>query len=349
MSRKFENVPVQEARLLAASDWLQRLDQPEVPEADLLTWLKWHGESEENRQAFEHMQRLYRQLRELPTDCRRELREQIGHIPTTPKLNSGKSWALAASLILLVGVAGSALWLARGHETAVAVYTAPQGQHRTVKLSDGSVTVPASDSIISVQYSGATRSLHVERGQAYFEVAHNSRRPFIVQAGPVQVTAVGTEFNVTRSEHQVAVTVTDGVVDVAQLPAMDDNVAASGGGAPVSMERHRLGMGQHLVLRDRTAAATGQQADVNTAWPNGEVQFVEARLQQVIQTVNRYAQRPLVIDDPRVADLTYSGTVFRNHVDEWVESLPAIFPVRTVTLNDGSVALVSRNAQASSR
>jgi ferric-dicitrate binding protein FerR (iron transport regulator) len=47
-----------------------------------------------------------------------------------------------------------------------------------------------------------------------------------------------------------------------------------------------------------------------------------------------------LIDDPRVADLTYSGTVFRDRVDEWTTALPEIFPIRTVTLSDGSVALV---------
>ena len=101
-------------------------------------------------------------------------------------------------------------------------------------------------------------------------------------------------------------------------------------------------MGERLVLGDAAGQSGQTQSGAEQAWTNGQIQFVDAPLSQVVQTVSRYARGRVMIDDPRVADLSYSGTVFRDRVDEWATALPAIFPVRTVALSDGSVALVLR-------
>ena len=96
----------EEARRKAAADWLQRLDDPALPEADLQAWLHWHGESEQNRKAFEEMQTLYRQLRDLPGGYRRELRQRFGHTEALPRRAWPKMLALAATVLLAVAGAG---------------------------------------------------------------------------------------------------------------------------------------------------------------------------------------------------------------------------------------------------
>jgi ferric-dicitrate binding protein FerR (iron transport regulator) len=137
----------------------------------------------------------------------------------------------------------------------------------------------------------------------------------------------------------VTVTVTEGAVDVVQLSRPG---AAENSSAWLAPSQHRrLNMGERLVLGDALAQSDQAQSGAELAWANGQIQFVDAPLSQVVLTVSRYARGRIMIDDPRVADLTYSGTVFRNRVDEWVMALPTIFPVRTVALSDGSVALVS--------
>jgi len=326
--------------LQAASDWLQRLDEPELPEEDLQAWLKWHGESDQNRQAFEEMQLLYRRLRDLPAEYRRELRQRIPISPTRRSQGWQGLWALAAALVLVIGGAGGTWWWQQGATGALVVYAAPHDQHRAVKLADGSTLVLAQDAIASVQYTRARRSLNIERGQAYFEVTHNPSRPFVVQAGAVRVTAVGTSFNVARADDQIAVTVTDGVVDVVRLPVVDDKSPVQSSSPAAAIEHQRVAMGQRIVFG--IASSDSQQwKEAAAAWRNGQIQFVNAPLREVVQAINRYALNPVVIDDPRVADLTFSGTVFRDHVDEWAAALSKIFPVRTVALNDGTLALVS--------
>ena len=206
----------EDARRKAAADWLQRLDDPALPEADLQAWLHWHGESEQNRKAFEEMQTLYRQLRDLPGDYRRELRRRFGHTDPLRPQTWSKLWALAATVLLAVAVAGGAWWLQVSDPSTVA-YAAPPDRHRTIKLADGSSLVLAQDSLALVRFTRHVRSLTIERGEAYFEVRHEPDRPFEVQAAAVRVTAVGTAFNVARRNGRVTVTVTEGTVDVVRL------------------------------------------------------------------------------------------------------------------------------------
>ncbi|HEY4039709.1 MAG TPA: FecR domain-containing protein [Burkholderiaceae bacterium] len=326
-----------DARRKAAADWLQRLDDPALPEADLQAWLHWHGESEQNRKAFEEMQTLYRQLRDLPGDYRRELRQRFGHTEALHRRPWPKLWALAASVLLAVLCAGGAWWWQVSDPWTVA-YSSPRDRHRTIRLADGSALVLAQDSLALVKFTRHVRSLTIERGEAYFDVRHDPDRPFEVQVAGVRVTAVGTAFNVARTSDRVTVTVTEGTVDVVQLSR--PGAAEISSPRPALLQHRRVTKGERLVLKDALAQADRTQSSAEPAWTNGQLQFVDAPLSQVVQTVGRYARRRVMIDDPRVADLTFSGTVFRDRVDEWTTALPAIFPIQAVTLTDGSVALV---------
>jgi transmembrane sensor len=336
----------EDLRRKAAADWLQRLDNPALPEADLQAWLQWHGESEENRKAFEEMQTLYRQLRDLPGDFRRELRQRFGHTDALYPRPWPRLWALAATVLLAVVAAGGAWWWQVANPSTVA-YAAPPDRHRTIKLADGSALVLAKDSLALVKFTRHVRSLTIERGEAYFEVRHDPNRPFEVQAAAIRVTAVGTAFNVARATDRVTVTVTEGTVDVVQLSS--PSVAEASSARPAPLQHRRLKTGERLVLGGGPVQSSPTQVGAEIAWTNGRIQFVDTPLSQVVRTVGRYGRGRLMIDDPRVADLTYSGTVFRDRVDEWTTALPAIFPVRTVALSDGSVALVLASSDTAAK
>ena len=322
-----------EARYEAAADWLQRLDDPDVKDEDLHVWLEWFDSSDENRRAFEELQPLYRRLHDLPRKYRRDarrkfaLRQRRGEAGAIPRRMKWMQTAVAAAMVLL-GVIG---WR-YGMTPAEAVYRAPATQHRTVDLADRSALVLGADSVVAVRYTRASRLLSIERGEAYFEVMHNAERPFIVQAGNVRITAVGTQFNVLRDVDQIVVTVTEGVVEVRQALGA------------VNSTPLRVSVGERLVLpvvQHAHGVAAGAP-DSGSTWHNGQIEFINAPLSQVLGMIDRYAPQHLVIEDPRVADLTYSGTVLREHIDEWIASLPRIYAIRTLPLDDGALSLVTR-------
>jgi transmembrane sensor len=339
MSGKPEALTATDGRWEAAADWLQRLDHPDLSEEELQAWLKWHDESEQNRRAFEDMQGMYRKLGSLSAEQKREMWRRVAPAPVVRRRRREWLRPLAAAAALLVGIGGAWWWMDAGNRVEL-TYEAPADRHRTVQLADGSALVLAQDSAVSVKYSSSLRLLTVQRGQAYFEVRHNARRPFVVQAGTVRVTAVGTAFNVARSEEdKVTVTVTEGVVDVVRVAEPELPRAAAAGVAPA--EHLRVALGQRLVLGERPAGAARDGGAAEPGWHNGQVQFFNTPLRQVVKLISRDSPDRVVIDDPRVADLQYSGTIFRDHIDEWAAALPTIYPIRVVPMQDGGVALVS--------
>jgi transmembrane sensor len=325
--------PVEEARYEAAADWLQRLDDPDVKDEDLRAWLEWFDASDENRWAFEQLQPLYRRLHDLPRNFRRDARRRFD---LRPRRWGGRGSTRLGFWTRVTGLAAAILigvfvWR-YGIMSAEAVYSAPANQHRTIELTDRSALVLGADSVVAVKYTTATRFLSIERGEAYFEVAHNVKRPFIVQAGNVRITAVGTEFNVQRDADQVVVTVTEGVVEVRR------------DGAPPDVAPSRVTVGERLVLPVLQHAHTAPRGESTpgSTWHNGQIEFVNAPLSQVLGVIDPYAPRHLIIEDPRVADLTFSGTVFRDHIDEWIASLPRVYAIRAVPLDDGALSFVTR-------
>ncbi|MBL8267407.1 FecR family protein, partial [Steroidobacter sp.] len=168
-----------------AAAWLARLHGPGRDaefEAGLQRWLR---EKPANARAFERMTDSW----ELATSVaagqfpRRTVRER-----PAPSLR----WALAAGVAvigMLVAVAVHLMTRAPSYATLI-------GEQRTVRLDDGSRISLNSLSRIVVDYSSRQRLVRLEEGEAYFEVASNPRRPFVVVAGNREVTAVGTTFTV---------------------------------------------------------------------------------------------------------------------------------------------------------
>src|SRR5205823_4691644 len=105
----------------------------------------------------------------------------------------GRVWAAAAAACLCALAIGGVLawkWM-----TPDTLRTAA-GERRVVTLSDGSQVQLDSLSELQVRYSGQTRALELIKGQARFDVAHETGRPFEVNAASRKVVALGTAFNI---------------------------------------------------------------------------------------------------------------------------------------------------------
>src|SRR5690606_27572020 len=88
---------------------------------------------------------------------------------------------------------------------------------------------------IVVDFSSATRSVFIDSGEAYFEVAHDAARPFVVHAGGGTITAVGTAFNVHSVLGRVSVAVVEGAVNV-QSTVKEPAIEPAPGGLPTLPE-----------------------------------------------------------------------------------------------------------------
>jgi transmembrane sensor len=129
-------------------------------------------------------------------------------------LFSAQRRAIAAGLCAMV--IGAVLYLNRDNTA----FTTGVGEQRMITLQDGSRIYLNSDTRLTVRLDKNRRLVRLAGGEALFDVAKNPSRPFIVDAGEMQVRAVGTEFVVRRDPHELAVTLVEGTVRIAdQDPA----------------------------------------------------------------------------------------------------------------------------------
>ena len=232
-----------------------------------------------------------------------------------------------AALVLAIGVAIVAGGIYFGQGTAPNRIATARAMHDKAQLPDGSSVELGGRSSLSVVYSSQNRVVVAEDGETLFRVSKDPSRPFIVRAGPVTVTAVGTAFVVRRAGESVSVAVTEGAVDV--------RVDGGGGVSEV-----RAAAGQ-LVRYDRGRLSESLEMlapEAATAWREGQLQFVDEPLRLVIASINRYYEREVIID-PSLEDLRFTGTVFENGIDAWLRGLPAAFPARVVNVDKRRVRI----------
>jgi transmembrane sensor len=213
------------------------------------------------------------------------------------------------------------------HRTAV-------GERRVVALKDGSRVTLNTASTVEVAFTRYERRVRLVRGEALFEVAHNARRPFLVDAGSARFRALGTAFNVRLRPDVVELTVTQGVV----------GVVARDGDARAAVTA-RISAGAGAVVRSGAVAPTAlddQHLRQRTAWQDGVLEFDGESLAQAVGEFNRYRSEPIVIGDDRLASLRIGGRFEVDEADKFLAALTSSFPIDAIPTADGGVLLVER-------
>ena len=344
-----------------AAEWFARLHAEELRNEELAAWEQWLADPD-NERAFSGVERLWTAAPEfagldLPSAAELANDRYDGSQPVQDWLEENvsaetrrHSWissrlpslALAAMVALIaVGMVILNPWRDAAPEIS-RTYVTATGEHRELDLTDGSKIVLGARSSVQVNYSDRLRSVTLLRGQAFFEVAGDPDRPFAVAAGTGTITAVGTAFNVERSAERVVVTVTEGKVEVAQASPPD---AVASGSTPVPVMRvARLTRSERMVYDAEGHWSDVERTDLAAAiaWREGRLHYRAEPLRHVLTGVNRYSTREIVIVDPALGDLTFTGTVFENRIDEWLYGLEDIFPIE---VSEASVSRIELRAR----
>jgi len=212
-------------------------------------------------------------------------------------------------------------------------YSTGIGEVKDITLSDGSRMHLNSDTTAEVRYTDNGRKVHIVRGEASFDVAHDTARPFDVEARSAMIRAVGTAFNVRMRQSLVELTVTQGTVQV-----------RSGSATP-----HHVGAGSGAVIRPRTILLThlGKNViDQRMAWREKMVELDGETIDQAVAEFNRYRDQPMLIGDARVSALRIGGRFRTTDSKEFLAALQVSLPIRAVAGQDGSIMLLYRDQPA---
>lgn len=223
------------------------------------------------------------------------------------------AWSgLAAALVLGAFLGFRALPSTRSPETR---YTTTTAGYERARLADGSTLELNTASAARVQFTAAERRIELESGEAHFEVAHDTARPFVVSAGGVAVRAVGTAFNVRFVAGAIEVTVTEGKVTVG--PAL------SSGGATLVAANQRLALPLAPGAAPANAIESLAPADVRAvlAWQRRVTDFSDTPLSEVTARFNRHNSLQLVIAEPALGSRRIGGMFALDDVEAFVRLL----------------------------
>lgn len=225
------------------------------------------------------------------------------------------------------------------------------GGSRTVVLPDGSSLRLNTATSLEVHFTKEARRIRLDRGEAFFVVAKNPGRPFIVTSAGVDVRAVGTEFNVRRHAGAVEVTVREGAVrvdDAGQGASLLARAAASS--SPGNTPAPVLKAGERImvpVIVSQSPAPmpavpvslTAADIEQTLAWQQRRLVFDSVPLSTIVAEFNRYNRQPLTIPDAELASRHFGGSFDARDPRTFVQLLQASYDV---VAEDGAGATVLR-------
>lgn len=292
-----------------AAEWFIRLRDRDLTAADRRKYVRWLKYSPSHIAEFMRLCQLYGRVKraKVPTLLPEEEASNIIALGAAEQLSLQEPprrrvfeshrfrFAAAACCVALMGVIANIAFSSNTIETRL-------GEWRQVQLADGSVVSVGANTLLQVDFERSVRRVHLQRGEAMFQVTKDPARPFIVNADSAAVRAVGTRFGVDRREDSVRVTVAEGRVAVlsgVQAAAalerlVDMNVAL----ALVKDERVDVPVNAPTTVPLRREKVNSMQA---LAWAKGQLIFQNETLGEAVREFNRRNRVQIRVDDPAIA------------------------------------------------
>lgn len=220
---------------------------------------------------------------------------------------------------LLAGVAGTgvaALAVGAGGRLALgphpfATYRTRAGERSTVILADGSRLELSTATAVAVEFTDMRRRIRLLDGEAWFQVADDAARPFVVETAGGVTTALGTAFAVTRGREGTRVSVTEHAVQV-----------EAGG------RRAKVGEGRSIAYGPGGLAMVEGLDPLALAWREGRLNFVDRPLGEVAAALDRWTGGRTIVMDDDLAARPVTLTIGARDAGQGVDRLAGATPLR---------------------
>ena len=321
---------------VAAGWFLRRREAGWRPEDDAALHA-WLDAAPAHRESFERIAEAWEAAGQAAaSDGVRRMRAEALAAPPERQALHRAPWARVAAVLAVVVLGVGAAWLTlRGQERAAVsaeqVYRTAVGERATVTLADGSSVLLNTASEVRIDYTPSGRNLVLASGEAWFDVAKDPGRPFVVTAGAHRVTAVGTSFDVRLESSGLRVAVSEGRVAVDTSQRRLSEVKA----------------GERMDISGDTAVIRPNAGPVAGDWRDGRIEFASVSLAEAAAEMNRYRRTPIVLTDPAVGRLRVSGVFYAGDNSGFLDALPLTHPV-SVHATAQEVRIAPRGVKKSS-
>jgi transmembrane sensor len=307
----------------AAATWIARRERDDWSGDDQVQLDAWINASTDNRVAWLRVSAAWQEAGRL-----RSLRSPTSSGKALHRTHV-RAGVLAGGVALAVAAIAAWYLLRVGPS-----YHTEIGAIQAVSLTDGSKVTLDTNTRIQVAVTRTERRVDLEQGEAYFEVAKDLARPFVVIAGEKRIVAVGTQFSVRNERGEVRVIVTEGKVQV-EREAGDT-------------KRRMMQLQAGSIARAGPDAVLVEEQPISEleellSWRTGRLSFDDSPLADAVAELNRYNTHRIVIVDPAVAAIRVGGSFRATNVDAFVRLIASDFPI-TATKQGEEIVLTGKPA-----
>ncbi|MDR2498935.1 MAG: DUF4974 domain-containing protein [Tannerellaceae bacterium] len=297
--------------------------QQDISEEEARTLEAWLHEVSDNREMFFQLKGIFdsvkRRKRLSEEEVERSwqlMQSKLKLQPPVSRSQPAKRHSLRrtmkyAGLILafaLIGIAvGEYIGRRAGSSTAYTEISVPKGgKPNIVTLSDGSrIQLNAATTLrYPTRFSSSAREVFVD-GEAWFEVADDSRIPFVVKLKQQTVIVHGTRFNIEayHEEDNNIVTLISGSITLESFTSNGEKINSV-----------RLKPGQKVHFDRQAGTVMMEEADISLAgtWTKGEYRFKDETLAQIFKRLENYYDIRIYLEDEELKDIKYTGTFSLN-------------------------------------
>jgi len=309
-----------------ATEWLVYLQSDNLTEQDEQAFYQWLQADPAHQRAYIEAERFWHSLSvleaqpaatpipEVRPTARRDARS---FIPT----------AIAACVaFVLISVIALTQLLVPGDQ-----YTTAIGEQRRIVLADGTRLTLNTDTKIRAHLDQQRRLIHLERGEAFFDVAKETSRPFIVRTPTALIRVLGTRFSVLNTKDSSSlVTVVEGRVGL----AADRDIAQAADATFAPVATLVANQQAHITAQQQTVIPADVDAGALTAWRDGTLIYNSEPIARVLEDISRYFDGEIRLGEPALANTEVVAIFQLQDKENTLKALEEAFHVAAVKVSD---------------
>lgn len=281
---------------------------------------QWLSQNPAHKRAYEEVENLWGNLDTLKT-------QRLAGLETNRSAQA-RRWRNGKTVLglLLLGSMLTVIW--QDYNAPSTSYATAIGERETIQLADGSQLQLNTATQVSVRFSWWRREITLRHGEALFSVAHQAWPPFTVRTDNLEITDIGTVFNVRLANTGTDISVLEGEVLLnASQTRLSETLSA--------------GYSRKLGPDGRWQKTEKLNPERAVAWASGQLVFDHTPLADVISELERYHPVHFALADSALAQQTLSGSFDSSDLGPFLQALEKILPIR-VTRQQHTVTLHKR-------
>ncbi|HMK17635.1 MAG TPA: FecR domain-containing protein [Chitinophagaceae bacterium] len=296
--------------------------------------IEWMKESETHQEYYNQFKKIWDQSKALASGSSVDVNDAwvrfqnriAGQHDPAKIIKPRFSWLRIAASVILVAGLGITLFMLFNKNAAAEEMISQTGQNVLVDtLPDGSVITLNKRSTVTYpsKFKGNTRAIAL-KGEAFFNVAPDKKKPFIISVNDVQVTVVGTSFNIKNENGNTEVVVETGIVRVTR-----------------SGKTVELNAGEKIVMSANDSSATKEKVSDKLYNYYRSKEFVcdDTPLWKLVQVVNEAYNVKIIIGRKELNDKTLTTTFYNESLEQVLEVIRLTFDITIIKKEDGQIIL----------